>query len=390
MTVLSLPGTVIIGAGAAGLATAAQLRSHDLPFRLLDAGHEVGESWRRRYDSLSLHTVRSLSGLPGLAIPKEYGAWVRRDDLVAYLQAYAAEFELFPEFGVEATRIERTASGWRVTTTTKEHDADEIDAAAVVVASGYSHTPWTPDWPHRDLFGGTMLHTRDYREPSPFRGRRVLVVGSGNSAADLVVDLAGVADEVLLAVRTPPTIVRRASFGVPSQLIGLATAKLPALAVNPLLGLLRKLTVPDLTGQGLAAPGGKSYSQFLRSRTVPILDTGFVDIVRSGGVRIVPAMASYTDTGARLADGSTVAVDTIIAATGYRPALEPLVGHLEVLDERGRPRAAGGRALPHAPGLHFVGITVELTGLLRQIGIESRRVARTIADSGKHARRIST
>lgn len=369
-----MPQTVIIGAGAAGLATAAQLRKHDLPFRLLDAGREIGESWRNRYDSLTLHTVRSLSGLPGMAIPKHYGDWVRRDDLAAYLQGYAAEFELFPEFGVTATRIERGAQGWRVTTS-----AGEIDASAVVVASGYSHTPWVPDWPGRDLFSGVVVHTSDYREPSPYRGQRVLVVGSGNSAADLIVDLAGVAHEVIMAVRTPPTIVRRASFGLPTQLVGISTERLPAPVANPLLGLLSKVTVPDLTSHGFPASQGRRYSQFLRSRTVPILDTGFVDVIRSGGARVVPAMAGFTDAGARLADGSTVAVDAIIAATGYRPALEPLVGHLEVLDEHGLPRARGGWALPQAPGLHFVGITVELTGLLREIGSEARRIARTIS-----------
>ena len=366
--------TVIIGAGAAGLATAAQLRKHQVPFRLLDAGQEIGESWRRRYDSLTLHTARSLSGLPGMAIPKQYGTWVRRDDLVTYLQSYANEFELFPEFGVTANRIERSPQGWRVTTS-----VGEIDASAVVVASGYSRTPWTPDWPGRDLFSGPFLHASSYREPSPFRGQRVLVVGSGNSAADLVVDLAEVADEVVMAVRTPPNIVPRSSLGLPSQLIGISTEKLPTPVVNPLFGMLRKLTVPDLTEHGLPAPSERSYSQFLRSRTVPILDTGFVDLVRSGGVRIVPAMTGFTDTGAQLADGSTVAVDVVIAATGYRPTLEPLVLHLDVLDSRGLPLVNGGRVLPHAPGLHFVGITVELTGLLREIGIESRRVARAIS-----------
>ena len=371
-----MPQTVIIGAGAAGLATAAQLRKQDLPFRLLDAGHEIGQSWRRRYDSLSLHTARSLSSLPGMAIPKQYGTWVRRDDLVAYLRSYAAEFELFPEFGVTAKRVERDSRGWRVTTS-----AGEIEASAVVVASGYSHTPCVPDWPGRELFSGTLLHTAGYREPSPFRGRRVLVVGSGNSAADLVVDLAGIADEVIMAVRTPPNIVPRASFGLPSQLVGISTDKLPTPLVNPLFGLLRKVTVPDLTEHGLPAPSGKGYSQFQRTRTVPILDTGFVDVIRSGAVRIVPAMAGFTDTGARLADGRTVDADVIIAATGYRPALEPLVGHLDVLDSRGLPLVRGGRTLPHTPGLHFVGITVELTGLLREIGLESRRVARAIADS---------
>jgi cation diffusion facilitator CzcD-associated flavoprotein CzcO len=366
--------TLIIGAGAAGLAVAARLREHDVPFRLIDAGHEVGASWADRYDSLRLHTARSLSGLPGMPIPTRFGQWVRRDDLVDYLRAYATELELFPELGVRATRVEADGAGWRVQTS-----AGEIEAHAVVIASGYSHTPYLPDWPGRDSFTGSVVHSSAYREPSAYRGQRVLVVGSGNSAADVVVDLAGVAGEVIMSVRTPPNIVRRDTFGLPSQWIGIASDPLPPLIKNPMAALLRKATVPDLSGYGLPAPAKDGYTQFVRSRTVPIIDCGFVDVLRSGQVRIVPAVEAYAGDAVSLVDGSAVAVDAVIASTGYRPGLEPLVGHLGVLDGAGMPMTSGGRTLAQAPRLHFIGIKVELTGLLREIRIESGQIARSLA-----------
>lgn len=172
---------------------------------------------------------------------------------------------------------------------------------------------------------------------------------------------------------------------MPNQLIGIASDPLPALLKNPMTGLLRRATVPDLSAYGLPAPTKDAYSQFLRSRVVPILDCGFVDAVQSGGVRIVPAVESFADGGVRLADGSTVEVDAVIAATGYRTGLPPLVGHLGVLDEQGLPLVSGGRTLPRAPRLHFIGIKVRLTGLLREIRHESGQIARALAGTGGSA-----
>lgn len=367
---------LIVGAGPAGLAAAAQLRERNLPFRLIDAGQEIGGSWAGRYESLKLHTARALSNLPGMPIPSQYGQWVSRDDLVTYLREYAKKHELYPEFGVRATRLDPGPAGWRIGTT-----SGHIEARAVVVATGYSHTPDVPAWPDRERFTGPVVHSADYREPSAYRGLRTLVVGSGNSAADIVVDLAGVAAEVIMAIRTPPNIVRRDTAGVPSQLIGIASDPLPTMVKNPIMTLLRRVTVPDLSEHGLPAPATDAYAQFLRSQTIPILDHGFVDVVRSGLVRVVPAVVGYADGGVRLADGSTVAVDAVIAATGYRTGLTPLVGHLGVLDPAGLPLVSGARTLPQAPRLHFLGITVELTGVLREIGIEARQIARVLAGS---------
>jgi cation diffusion facilitator CzcD-associated flavoprotein CzcO len=364
---------IVIGAGPAGLAAAATLQQQGVPCTLLERASSVGAAWQGRYDSLRLHTVRWLSGLPGAPIPRRYGRWVARDDLVAYLNDYAEQNNLQPELGVEVMRIDRDhdGAGWRV-----ETSEGARAAGAVVVATGYSRTPYLPQWPGRDSFPGSLIHSADYREPSSYAGQRVLVVGAGNSAAEIAVDLVGAGAQVELSVRTPPNIVRRDTLGVPSQLLGIALKRAPERLMNPLSRLLRRISVPDLANHGLPAPAGDGFTQFLRTRTVPILDHGFVGLVRSGAITVVPAVVGFDDGAVRLADGSLRRPDAIIAATGYRPDLEAMVGHLDVLDDRGVPRVHGAQTLPQAPGLYFVGIKVELAGLIREIAREARAVAR--------------
>jgi len=366
--------TVVVGAGPAGLAVAAMLGQYGASYTILEKADFVGSAWRDRYDGLRLHTVRWLSALPGAPIPRRYGPWVRRDDLVAYLEQYAHRFQIRPEFGVEVTRIEREAAKWRLETSAGNREAD-----TVVVATGCSHTPYVPDWAGRESFAGSLRHSRDYREPSNYRNRRVLVVGAGNSAAEIAVEVAGVAAEVWLSVRTPPNIVRRDVFGVPSQVVGIALRRVPETLMNPLAGMMRRLSVPDLSAYGLPAPPGDGFTQFLRSRTVPILDHGFVTALRSGRIRVVPPVESVRSKEVRMVDGTILRPDDIIAATGYRPDLEQLVGHLGVLDKSGFPKVHGAHTAPNAPGLYIVGISVELTGLLREITREARDVSRRIA-----------
>ena len=209
--------TVVVGAGPAGLATSAALVRAGRPVQLLERADRVGASWAARYDSLHLHTVRWLSGLPGLRIPREYGRWVARDDLVRYLSSYADLNGLRPELGVDVARVDEDGAGWVVRTT-----AGDRPARRVVMATGYSHTPRRPTWPGVDTFTGDLRHSADYREPSPYAGQHVLVVGAGNSATEIALDLLGAGARVTLSVRTPPNIVRRVAYGIPSQVFGIA------------------------------------------------------------------------------------------------------------------------------------------------------------------------
>jgi putative flavoprotein involved in K+ transport len=364
---------VVIGAGAAGLSSAAMLQRAGEHVVVLERD-TIGAPWAARYDRLHLHTVRWLSCLPGYRMPRSFGKWPSRDRVRDYLERYAEREALDVRTGVAAERVDPRDTGWTVTTGTGELRADRV-----VVATGYSNVPFLPDWPGE--FSGELVHSADYRNPAPYVGRRVLVVGAGNSGAEIATDVADAgAAATFLAVRTPPNIVRRDTAGVPSQLLGLATEHLPVPVVDRIGSGLRRISLPNLAPYGLPAPK-RPYTDFLRRRVIPILDVGLIDAVRKGRVRIVAALERFEGGSGVLADGSSVDVDAVIAATGFRTGLEPLVGHLGVLDERGEPVVHGAQEHRSAAGMHFVGYRVTLGGTLRHVGIQAKQLAAAVAAS---------
>jgi putative flavoprotein involved in K+ transport len=369
---------IVVGAGPAGLAVAATLRQLGHQPTVLEQSQDVGSSWRGRWDGLRLHTMRSLSALPDAPVPRRYGRWVARDDYADYLRGYAERFEIVPEFGVTVSRIDRDGDGWLVHTEGPGTRADARRSPVVVLATGYSRIPVVPDWPGRHRYTGSLIHSSQYRNASGYAGRRVLVVGAGNSGSEIAAELVEAGATVQLSVRTPPNIIRRSTLGVPSQLIAVVTRRVPERVMNTLVGVLRRVSVVDLREQGLPAPVD-GFSLFLRTRTVPVIDHGFVEHVRAGRIGVVAAVASLSQSSVHLVDGTSVAPDSVICATGFRTGLEPLVGHLGVLDDSGVPRVHGAGTLPQAPGLYFVGITLELSGLLREIGREAQAAARALA-----------
>jgi putative flavoprotein involved in K+ transport len=214
----------VVGAGPGGLAVAAALGAAGVSATILERSTTVGSSWRGHYDRLHLHTTRWLSGLPGMPIPRSAGGWVSRDDFVAYLEAYALHHVLAVRTGVEAQRIDRVDGAWRV-----ETSQGPVGSSHVVVATGYNRVPLQPDWPGREGFEGVLLHSSRYRTGAEYQGKDVLVVGAGNSGAEIAVDLVEQgASRVRLSIRRPPNVVLRTVAGVvPSQLVSILLAKLP-------------------------------------------------------------------------------------------------------------------------------------------------------------------
>ncbi|GGQ83153.1 flavin-containing monooxygenase [Streptomyces pilosus] len=367
----------VVGGGPGGLAAAYALRARGIRAVVLERSDHVGASWRRHYDRLRLHTTRRLSALPGLPMPRRFGRWPARDDVVRYLEKYAEHHRLEIVTGVEVSRIERTpdGTGWLLHAT----GGRELTGAAVVVATGYNHTPRVPDWPGRDTYTGEFLHASAYRAPQPYAGRDVLVVGVGNTGAEIAVDLAeGGAARVRLAVRTPPHIVRRSTAGWPAQYSGVLVRRLPVGLVDRVSRVQARVAIPDLTAHGLPRPDAGLYSR-VREGAIPVQDVGLIDAVRKGTVEVVAAVEGFDEGAVVLADGARITPDVVIAATGYLRGLEPLVGGLGVLDERGRPVAHGPRTAPGAPGLHFTGYTNPISGNLRELALDAERIARAVA-----------
>ncbi|AVH58122.1 MULTISPECIES: flavin-containing monooxygenase [Streptomyces] len=377
----------VIGGGPGGLAAACALRTQGIRAVVLEKSAGVGASWRRHYDRLHLHTTRRLSALPGLAIPRSFGRWVSRDNVVRYLEKYAEHHQLEIVTGVEVSRVEPApdGDGWLLHAT----GGRELTGSAVVVATGYNHTPHVPDWPGRDTYTGDFLHAGEYRNPAPYTGRDVLVVGVGNTGAEIAVDLInGGAERVRLSVRTAPHIVRRSTAGWAAQFTGILVRRLPVRLVDRLAEPMAKLSVPDLSAQGLPRPDTGLYSR-VEEGSIPVQDVGLIDAVREGRVEIVAAVDGFEDGKVALADGNRIGPDVVIAATGYRRALEGIVGHLGVLDDRGRPVVRGARTPENAPGLYFTGFTNPISGMLRELALDAEKIAKAIARRVASARGTS-
>lgn len=397
---------LVVGAGAAGLACAARLRRVGIAATVLEQADTVAVPWRERYDSLRLNTSRWFSQLPGHRFPRTAGMFPTRDDVVRYLESFAAAHELDIRYGVKVQRLDRARSDqaafdgvavdgvrrddaamevgqphWRVTTS-----RGVLDATHIVVATGLLRVPYVPQWPGRSRYAGTLLAAADYREPTAFRGDDVLVAGAGCSGMEIATEVAAAgARNVYLAVRNPPNILLRSIGGVPGDPAAMIMLRLPPAVADRQVALIRRLTVGGLGSHGLPVPREGPFQRLARTGDGPaIVDRAALRAIRSGRVRVVSAVAALDVAGARLTDGAHVAAQWIIAATGYRTGLAEMVAHLGVLDERDRPACTGGdKALP---GLHFAGFRPQ-PGQLGAFGREAERIAAAVVGCTARATR---
>jgi cation diffusion facilitator CzcD-associated flavoprotein CzcO len=365
---------LVIGAGPAGLAAAAELRRRGVPAEIIERHDAVASAWRRRYDQLRLNTCRWNSTLSGERFPAGTPVFPVRDDYVRYLESYVQRHDLRVRFGIQVRRIGRGGARWRLATS-----AGDLTARHVIVATGHQHTPLMPGWPGLRQYQGRLLHSAGYRAAGPFRGADVLVAGAGSSAMDIAYDLAqGGAARVRVAVRTPPHMLLRASGPLPSDLLALALFPVPAWLADHVARLVRRWTVGDLAPWGLPEPPGGLFTDLRRTgRTPTLLDRPVVEAIRTRRFEIVAGVSSVSADAVRLTDGTTLRPDAIIAATGFGTGLEPLAGHLGVLDARGRPRASGGPAV--APGLRFTGYVPNIRNLDREARSVAEQVSRELA-----------
>jgi putative flavoprotein involved in K+ transport len=231
-----------------------------------------------------------------------------------------------------------------------------------------------PAWPGRDLYSGRLLHSVQYRNAAPFEGQRVLVVGAGNSGAEIATDLAeSGASFVAVSVRTPPPIVPRDPFGLPVQRTSLLLSLLPAAVADRVARATARLALGDLARHGMPPAAFTPYSR----RQVPLIDVGFVAALKRGAIAVRPAVSELTRHGAQFADRTGETFDAIVAATGFASGLGRLLDVGGVLDASGEPIGRSGEPTT-APGLYFVGFVHSLRGHLFEANRASRRLARHV------------
>jgi pyruvate/2-oxoglutarate dehydrogenase complex dihydrolipoamide dehydrogenase (E3) component len=297
------------------------------------------------------------------------------------MEDYAKRLAQPPRFGQNVVRIEpaRVASdgllpcdGWRTQT-----DAGEYLSQSVVIATGYTRTPYVPAWPGRELYRGDCMHSSRYKNGDAWSGKRVLVVGFGNSACEIAIDLHERGAKPTLAVRGAVNVIPRDFLGIPILGIGLSMSALPPEVADVLAWPLLRASIGDVRKLGLQKlPYGPNV-QIRKHGRIPLLDIGTVALIKKGKLQVRPNVARFTESGVVFCNGGREEFAAVVLGTGYRPALAEFLANAgAICTDDGVPTQSGVELLP---GLYVCGFYVSPTGMLREIAIEARRIASSIA-----------
>ncbi|MEL6922735.1 MAG: NAD(P)/FAD-dependent oxidoreductase [Bacteroidota bacterium] len=366
---------LIIGAGPAGLAVAGCLRKKGLDFEVLEATDKIAWSWTNHYDRLCLHTVKQLSHLPHLPFPEDYPLYVPREDLVRYYEQYADHFNIHPHFGERVDSIQKKEGQYEVRTRSGKVFLTEN----VIIATGANRVPHSPNWPQQETYQGELIHSRHYKSAKPYKGQKVLIIGMGNTGAEVALDLSEQGAEPYLSVRSAVNIVPRDLNGRPTQLTARQLAKLPFGLGDWLGTMIRKFVVGDLSKYGLQTATIAPAKQLRETGKTPIIDLGTIDHIRKGKIKVMPDIERFSASGVVFKNGQEVDFDAIIVATGYRAKVTEFMSMAApFIDKNGFPKGPIGKG--ELAGSYFIGFdNYKLGGLLGTIYNDSQTIADTIA-----------
>lgn len=366
---------VVIGAGPAGLAAAAALGQQGVSATVLEQTSVVGDRWRRHYRRLHLHTIKRYSGLPGMPWPSDAPRYPSRAAVVDYLEAYARQFQIQPRFGVTVTQAEPGGVGWRLSLRTPDGD-EVLEAQNLIVATGYNRVPVYPEIPGLESFTGTARHSGEYLDGAYARGQRALVVGCGNSGAEIALDLLEHGAKVGLVVRSPTWVLPRDLLGRPSQATSILLSRLPNSLADAIAVATLRLSVGDLSAWGIQRPAKAPRAMIHDHGRVPMLDIGTLGAIKSGQIQVWPGVERIDGPQLRFADGRAADFDHLVLATGFRAGLDDFLKADYPRSPRGLPALHGQEA--GVPGLFFIGMNNVPTGALREMALEAPRLAAAV------------
>lgn len=366
--------TIIIGAGPAGLAIAAHLRKRNLDFEIVEQSNKIANSWHNHYDRLCLHTVKQFSNLPYVPFPTHYPLYVTRLELVEYYENYAKQFNIQPHFGETVENIVKVDDKWQVTTANKT----TFLASNVVIATGTNRTPNVPTWEGQESFEGEIIHSRFYKNPTTYKGKKVLVVGMGNTGAEVALDLSEHGVDTSLSVRSPISIIPRDVNGRPVQVTAKQLAKLPKWLAQWISKQIRKIVIGDLTKHGVPISTMDPTEQLITTGKTPVIDLGTAKHIKQGKIKVFPNVDQFYNTGIQFKDGVKQDFDVVLLATGYRADVEKMVEKMtNQLDKYNLPKEKV--ATNYHKGLYFIGYdNYKLGGLLGTIFTDSELIAEAI------------
>jgi cation diffusion facilitator CzcD-associated flavoprotein CzcO len=364
---------LIIGASFAGLSTAAALQKMGVGYSIIEKEDRVGAPWHHHYHRLHLHTPKSFSNLPYKKFPASTPRYPSRRQVIDYLEDYRHCFSIDPAFQTEALSSIRIQDHWETTTTNGVYTSKYL-----VMATGRYNLPKLIDIKGQESFPGKIIHSSQYRTGSTCKGKTVLVVGFGNSACEIALDLYEQGAHPVMSVRSPINVVPRDMAGIPVLALSYFLQPLPPRIADILSRPLTNGLIGNLSSLGLHRKTLGPLEDLRRFGNPPVLDIGTIRQIRTGHIGIRPGIDRIAGDTVFFTDGNQQRFDTIITATGYLCSFRPLqfVDPARFLDLRfpvTRQQYFG------KDGLYFCGYWISPTGQIRSIASDARLIAKHIA-----------
>ena len=365
---------IIIGSGPAGLACAAHLNNLNIQYRILEKSDNIGNTWKNHYDRLHLHTNKSSSALPFVRFGPKISKYPARDDVVAYLKKYCRSLNINPILNCEVAKVTKKDDVWHVTSNQGTFLSDKV-----IIATGNTNQPKMITKKGLNTFPGEVVHSSRYRNGSKYRGKKVLVVGFGNSACEIAICLREHGALPSMSVRSAVNVIPRDILGIPVLKIGILQSKLSPRLADKINKPLITLLIGDIEKQGLKKLPYGPTEQIVKHHQIPLLDIGTMQLIRNKEITVYGEILEVNNSNVHFENDQHESFDAIIMGTGYETGIS---NFLDISDERMGDirKPISKRKMFGAEGLYFCGYFVSPTGMLREINIESGMITKHIAE----------
>jgi indole-3-pyruvate monooxygenase len=306
--------TLIIGASISGLSCAASLQKHDIEYIVIERENMIAAPWHHHYDRLHLHTSKRFSHLPYKKFGRIISRYPSRRQVIEYLNDYQRTFHIKPIFNTEALLVKREGNQWIT-----ETNNGIYTSRFLIMATGPYAKPKAIGFKEIASFSGRILHSCQYKTGRDFKNQKVLVVGFGNSASEIAIDLYEHGAAPSMSVRSPVNVIPRDILGVPVQELSILLSPLPPKLADIISKPLINLTLGDLSKTGLQQKSYGPLEQIRRDAKAPVLDIGTMQLIRQGDIRVFGDIDFIDDSKVHFKSGQQENFDAIIAGIGYDP-----------------------------------------------------------------------
>ena len=365
--------TLVVGASIAGLASAACLQKKKIDYAIIEKQAGVAMPWHNHYERLHLHTNKRVSNLPYKKFDRSIPRYPSRQEVVNYLQAYQKAFNIMPVFNTEAHAIKKEGDYW-ITETSNE----TFKSKYLIMATGPFGKPNPVQFTGMETFTGQLVHSCKYKTGRDFTGQKVLVIGFGNSACEIAIDLYEQRAHPSMAVRSPVNIIPRDILGIPILEISLLMSRLSPRIADTINAPILNLLYGDIDRLGLSKMPYGPFEEIKKDGNIPVLDIGIIKHIRQGHMVVYGGIDHISGKTVFFSDGKQADFDAIIAAIGYHHDCATVLAadktRFEDLKFSVDKQKYFGK-----DGLYFCGFWVGPTGQIRETASDAKKIAKDIA-----------